>query len=76
MKLKTVGLAPKTLVATALPLVAGVALLAIDKLAAGDSIDDTVWCTLIVSSPLLGGGTYAAPAAPTTKKETHARRRS
>jgi hypothetical protein len=51
VSLKTVGIAPKTIVATALPL------------------DDTIWWTLIGSSPLLGGGTYAAPAAPTAMRK-------
>jgi Na+/H+ antiporter NhaD/arsenite permease-like protein len=69
VSLKTVGIAPKTIVATALPLVAGIVLALIDKLAAGDSIDDTIWWTLIGSSPLLGGGTYAAPAAPTAMRK-------
>jgi hypothetical protein len=62
-KLKTVGIAPKTIAATALPLVAGVALLLLDKLA-GAAIDDTLWWTLLASSPALGLGTYSAPAAP------------
>jgi hypothetical protein len=62
-KLKTVGIAPKTITATALPLVAGVVLLLLDKLA-GAAIDDTLWWTLLASSPALGLGTYGAPAAP------------
>jgi hypothetical protein len=67
VKLKTQGIAPKTIVAAGLPLIAGIALALIDKLAAGDSIDDTLWWTLLGSSPLLGGGTYVAPAAPVAK---------
>lgn len=61
--IKTKGFAPKTIAATALSLVGGIVLALIDKVAAGDSIDDTVWLTLIASSPLIGGGAYAAPAA-------------
>jgi hypothetical protein len=63
-KLKTVGIAPKTITAAALPLVAGVVLLLVDKLVPGAAIDDTLWWTLLASSPALGLGTYGAPAAP------------
>lgn len=64
MKLRTVGVAPKAIAAGAIPLVAGIVLLLVDKLVAGADIDDTLWWTLIASSPLIGGGTAAAPAAP------------
>jgi hypothetical protein len=73
VRLKTAGIAPKTIAATALPLVAGVVLLLLDKLA-GAAIDDTLWWTLLASSPALGLGTYSAPAAPTVTARTRASR--
>jgi hypothetical protein len=69
VRLKTAGIAPKAVVATALPLAAGVALLLLDKLA-GVAIDDTVWLTLLGSTPALALGTYQAPAAPTVSART------
>jgi hypothetical protein len=65
VKLKTAGIAAKTIVAGSLPLVAGVVLLIIDKLVPGAAIDDTLWLTLLGISPPLALGTYQAPAAPT-----------
>jgi hypothetical protein len=73
VKIRTAKLAPKTIAAAALPLVGGIVLALIDKVAAGDSIDDTAWLTLIASSPLIGGGAYAAPAAqvvPDTRRSS------
>jgi hypothetical protein len=73
VKLKTAGIAPKTLAATAIPLLAGVVLLLLDKLA-GAAIDDTLWLTLFGSSPALALGTYQAPAAQTVTARSRASR--
>jgi hypothetical protein len=72
-KLRTAGIAAKTVVATVLPLAAGLVLLLLDKLA-GAAIDDTVWLTLFGSSPGLALGTYQAPAAQTVTARTRASR--
>jgi hypothetical protein len=73
-KLKTVGWHPKSVVATAGPLVAGVVLLLLDKLVAGADIDDTLWWTLLASSPALGAATYKASAAPALPAHARASR--
>lgn len=63
---ETVGASPKALIAAALPLVVGLVLLILDKVVLGDDLDDSVWTTLIATSPVVGLG--AAAAKPGTVK--------